>query len=210
MRHAILCSIGAALFASVAALGSAVAQTAPSLPGQPPALGTPPPSLPEPPDIEQVQLDNAAIDRFIAAWPDMAKLANDLEARYGTETGAPANNPMAAFSSYMKNSVAQDQMMSVLRSHGFSDPKEWVATGYSIVVAIFTIESGPLDAQMAESLRHLEQMDMPAEQKAMLRQQMQTQIQMMSGLTNPLPGNTETVGPRAEELKAFFEQLPRP
>ena len=51
---------------------------------------------------------------------------------------------------------------------------------------------------------------MPAEQKAMLRQQMQTQIQMMSGLTNPLPGNTETVGPRAEELKAFFEQLPRP
>ena len=209
MRDAIICSVGAALIVSVATLGSAVAQTPTPLPGQPPTFGTPVPTVPQPPDIEQVQLDNAAIDRFIAAWPDMEELASDLEARYGTETGAPSGNPMAAFSNYMKSRVAQDQMMGVLRRHGFSDPKAWVATGYSIVIAIFTIENGPLDAQMAESLRQIELMDMPAEQKAMLRQQMQTQMQMMSGLSNPLPGNTEVVEPRAEELKAFFEQSPR-
>ena len=111
---------------------------------------------------------------------------------------------------WLAQAALEPRVLAILKKHGFT-PEDWSETATRVMQAYTTIRLGSeglnARAQMQAGLAQLEQQPgLSAEQKAMLRQQMQQGMQQMDQLLEEAPkADQDAVRPFMTQLDAVFE-----
>ncbi|WP_144284201.1 hypothetical protein [Megalodesulfovibrio gigas] len=112
---------------------------------------------------------------------------------------------------WLAQAALEPRVLAILKKHGFQDQTQWADVATRVMQAYTTIRLGAeglnARAQMQAGLAELEQQPgLSAEQKAMLRQQMQQGMQQMDQMLEEAPkADQDAVRPFMTQLDAVFE-----
>lgn len=164
-------------------------------PAAPPAAEAPIPTM------TQVQLTPDMVQRFVASWPELETLGNELAEEYGVDESA--TDPTSAFGAWAQVAAAKAKIDAVLTKNGFSSLADWANTANSIMLARHYDPSQLDDEHLATAMEEIDNApDLPPEQKEQIKAMVQQQFTMARSLT-PLPGNVEVVAPFTDEIDAI-------
>ncbi|WP_290652954.1 hypothetical protein [Aquisalimonas sp.] len=137
-------------------------------------------------------LDDAAIDQWLGSMKDLQEWGEAQPDLDEEEFDADVDPGDLDFESMLSDSVREHrEAEQIIERHGYSDVDEWSATGSRIFRAMMAAESGvspEMEREMEQALQEIE--DAPHlsdEQKAQMREQMTSQMEMLSGMFEDVP-----------------------
>lgn len=134
-----------------------------------------------------------------------AELAEVRAQQSASGASLPQNTGMPSFTNYInaaKNMGVYTEVSTLLQPHGFNSLEHWAQVGDKVMKAFMaaSFQEQNVDQQLLEQLAALENdPNIPAQQKAMLKQSM-TQMQSMMTANNNAP---------AADIKAIQPLMPR-
>ena len=153
----------------------------------------------------------------IEGYIDSVRDLQEISKKYGAEkivnldissggSMAGAASPFSMAIAQMKGQQAYNEMLEVIKRHGFSDLDKWGTTADRIMRAFaansMKTELLPqMDEQMQQALAQIEKSDMTDEQKDAMRQMMQSSIQMMDIYADVPETDKAVVLPFMSDLK---------
>ena len=156
----------------------------------------------------QVPLTPQLVEGFIASYPELHQLGEQLEQKYG-KVDADPEDPSSFVSGFAQYADARAQMEGVVQRHGISSLQEWVQVAYSVMLAYSFAErgegGGSVDSEMAEAINQIKtDKSIPDQQKEQLIAMLEQQMAQISQLRPPA-GNIELVVPYAEQIKQIVD-----
>ena len=152
----------------------------------------------------------------IEGYIDSVRDLQEISKKYGAEklvspdissggSMAGAANPFSTAIAQMQGQQAYNEMLEVIKRHGFSDLDKWGTTADRIMRAFaansMKTELPQMDEQMQQALEQIEKSDMTDEQKDAMRQMMQSSIQMMDIYADVPETDKAAVLPFMSDLK---------
>lgn len=159
-------------------------------------------------------LSGDTIERWVSAMQELEQWGESQGADLEDELG-PMDPEGMNFERVMHRMASQNSdVQRIVRSHGFGGADDWADVSgriFNAYMALKMEESAPeMERQMEQALRQMENNpNIPEEQKAMMRQQMEQQRQMMTGFTRDVSEeDLAAVRSRQARLDAFFDDEP--
>ncbi len=156
----------------------------------------------------QIQLTPELVEGFVASYPELHALGEQLEQKYGKVAGDP-EDPTSMVSGLAQYADARAQMETIVQSHGIPSIQDWVQVAYSVMLAYSFAErgegGGSVDSEMAEAIGQIKNdKSIPDQQKEQLIAMLEQQMAQISQLRPPA-GNIEVVMPYAEQIKQIVD-----
>ncbi len=154
-------------------------------------------------DFKHVPLTRDMVANFVASMPAMKAFSqkNKLDKPPRTK-GA---GPFADFVKYLEQRNLKGEANALLGKYGFSDIRQWMRVSQSVMMAHGFSRSGKTPAQMKTEMRAMidkitNDPRLPADQKSVLKQRFQAQMEMTLKMIPPA-ANIEAVrefGPKLD------------
>lgn len=160
---------------------------------------------------DQVRLTAPLLEGFLAAYPELAALERDLEARYGDRAEEAGRDPVEALPAYQSIEDARTRTGAVLARHGLGGLDQFLSVYTSALVAYpYADPNGPAPPDVAHEKAEAAaaiQRDatLTPDAKAAALGQLDDQYATLFDSV-PLPGNVEAVRPYAERIKAIADR----
>jgi hypothetical protein len=156
----------------------------------------------------QVQLTADLVERFIASYPALETLADQLDQSH--PASAPAaddeeEGPEYLLAGHLDDPQAAAAIDKVLAAHGFASYPEWANIAHSVSIAADAADSPPneLEAQKKQALADLDaDKSLNDAEKAAQRQEIDNQFAALTEFV-PLPGNVDVVKPFLQRIRAL-------
>jgi hypothetical protein len=155
----------------------------------------------------QVLLTADLVERFIASYPALETLADQLDQRH--PAAAPAEGeeegPEYLLADHLADPQDAEAINALLAKHGFSSYVEWANVAHSVSIAADAAESPPsdLDAQKKQALADLDaDKTLSPEEKKAQRDEIENQFAALTEFV-PLPGNVAVVKPFLSRIRAL-------
>jgi hypothetical protein len=161
-----------------------------------------------------VSLTPKNIEGFIDSVRDL----QELSTKYGAEkivnpdisgggSMAEAASPFSTAIAQMQGQQAYDEMLAVIKRHGFSDLDQWGTTADRIMRAFaansMKTELPQMEEQMQQALEQIEKSNMTDAQKDAMRQMMQSSSQMMDVYADVSETDKAAVFPFMSDLETL-------
>ncbi len=128
----------------------------------------------------------------------------------GSDSMAGGVSPFSTAINQMQGHQAYNEMLAVIKRHGFSDLQQWGTTGDRIMRAFAanSMQTGlpQMDEQMQQALEQIEKSDMTDAQKDDMRQIMQSSMQMMDIYADVPETDKAAVLPFMSAIEALGQQ----
>jgi hypothetical protein len=156
----------------------------------------------------QIQLTPELVEGFIASYPELITLREQLKQKYG-QVDADPEDPSSFVTAYAQYADARAQMEGIIQSHGIASIQDWVQVAYSVMLAYSFSErgegGGSVDSEMAEAIDQIKNdKSIPKEQKEQLIAMLEQQMAQISQLRPPA-GNIEVVMQYADQIRQIAE-----
>ncbi len=157
-------------------------------------------------------LDDQALDRWIATMEELRSYdeAHDLESDLESEHQDldPADPDFEAM--FRESAEQHDAVSGIIRDQGYDSVGEWASDGDRVIRALMALEQQDqpdMRAEMEEALREIEESPhMSDEQKAMMREQMEAQMETFSGFFDDVPeSDIRAVERRRDDLDRVLD-----
>jgi len=164
-----------------------------------------------------VSLTPQNIEGFIDSVRDL----QEINTKYGAEkivnpdisgsgSMAGAASPFSTAIAQMQGQQAYDEMLAVIKRHGFSDLDQWgtIADRIMRAFAANSMKTGlpQMDEQMQQALEQIEKSNMTDAQKDAMRQMMQSSSQMMDIYADVPEADKAAVFPFMSDLETLGQQ----
>ncbi|WP_029040131.1 hypothetical protein [Cucumibacter marinus] len=193
------------MFARLAATAAiALASFSSALPAITPVTGVST-ALAQAPGVPIASLTPDIVQNFVASYPEVRALTQQLETEFDTET-MDEESPAAAFIGFMAYEDAQNRINAVIEPHGFSGFMEWLQTMSAVTQAYAWAEQGgAMDQQMAAAIEQVQNNPgLTDEQKTMMIEQITAASDAM-GASRPPQENIDAVNAHADAVRSIFE-----
>jgi len=156
----------------------------------------------------QIQLTPELVEGFIASYPQLQALGDQLEQKYGKVEADP-EDPSSFVTGFFQYADARAQMEGIVQSHGIASIQDWVQVAYSVMLAYSFSErgegGGSVDSEMAEAIEQIKNdKNIPDTQKDQLIAMLQQQMAQISQLRPPA-GNIEVVAEYADQIRPIAD-----
>jgi len=157
----------------------------------------------------------------IEGYIDSVRDLQEISKKYGAEkivspdissggSMAGAASPFSMAIAQMQGQQAYNEMLEVIKRHGFPDLDQWGTTADRIMRAFAanSMKTGlpQMDEQMQQALEQIEKSNMTDEQKDAMRQIMQSSMQMMDIYADVPETDKAAVLPFMSDLKTLGQQ----
>jgi hypothetical protein len=164
-----------------------------------------------------VSLTPKNIEGFIDSVRDLQELSTKYGAEKivnpdisGSGSMAGAASPFSTAIAQMQGQQAYDEMLAVIKRHGFSDLDQWgtIADRIMRAFAANSMKTGlpQMDEQMQQALEQIEKSNMTDAQKDAMRQMMQSSSQMMDIYADVPEADKAAVFPFMSDLETLGQQ----
>lgn len=155
-------------------------------------------------------LDSDTIDRWVTTMQEMKAFENELSEEDAIDMDMDMEDPMDIEQSMARAAEQSEKVRRTINRHGFTDGAEWAAIGSRIMRAYGAMmmqEQAPeMDRQLQQQMQAIENNpNIPEQQKAMMRQQMQASQGMMQQMTDAPQADIDAVQASRERLGQIFE-----
>ena len=159
-------------------------------------------------------LTDDQVVRFIASMQEMRTIADRFQdtdrlvAGPGSsdEARQRVESPFSSSLSDMRRTDGFDDMLGIMKKHGFTSEEQWAEIGDRVIrayAAVRMAEQAPqLDKKMADALKQLEESSMPEAQKEMMREMMRTSNQVLEVYADVPEADKDAVRPHIAALEA--------
>lgn len=157
---------------------------------------------------QQVALTPELVEGFIASYPQLQELGNELEQQYGRANADP-EDPASIVAGFAAYADARSRIEQIVQAHGINSLEDWARIAYSVMLAYSFAERGDggggVDSEMAEAMEQIRgDTNIPAAQKEQLIAMLQQQMAQISQLRPPA-GNIEAVSGYTDQIRAIAE-----
>jgi hypothetical protein len=162
---------------------------------------------------QQVQLDAAAVERFLSSWKDLDALREKLDEAAGAAAEDEEGDPLFALGAHLDDPKAKVEIDATLAKHGFASFADWANVAQSVMLAFGAADpqSGPVDLE-AEKARVIEEINadksLSEEDKTQALAALDEQFAALADF-QPLPGNVEVVTPYLDRIREIFDEQPQ-
>jgi hypothetical protein len=201
----------------VAFAAAAVAAPAPDHSAAPPAAAQPAApqarraGMPAAANLQPVQVLLTAdlVERFIASYPPLEALADQLDQRHPAAASggddAEEEGPEYLLADHLADPADAEAINQALAKYGFASYVEWANVAHSVSIAADAADSPPpdLDAQKKQALASLDaDKSLSPEEKKAQRDEIDNQFAALTEFV-PLPGNVAVVKPFLSRIRAL-------
>lgn len=149
------------------------------------------------------ELTSDIVENFLASYPALLAKSDELEGQYG---GEGSSSPMEAFSAYMAQQGAVNELTAIVTEHGFSGFADWMQAASAIMMAhAFSKEGSQMDSRFNDAIEGIRNNpNMSDDQKDAMIAQVEASMGAMGAL-RPSPANIEAVAPYADEIESLTD-----
>ncbi len=156
----------------------------------------------------QIPLTPELVEAFIASYPELHALGEQLKQKYGDVETDP-EDPSSFVAGFAQYADARAQMEGIIQQHGIASIEDWVHVAYSVMLAYSFAErgegGGSVDSEMAEAIDQIKSdKSIPDQQKQQLIAMLEQQMAQISQLRPPA-GNIEVVQQYSDQIKQIAE-----
>lgn len=156
----------------------------------------------------QIQLSPELVEAFLASYPELHDLGEQLKQKYG-EVETDPEDPSSFVAGFARYADAKAEMEAIVQRHGIQSIEDWAHVAYSVMLAYSFAErgegGGSVDSEMAEAIDQIKtDKSIPDQQKQQLIAMLQQQMAQISQLRPPA-GNIEVVQKYADQIKLIAE-----
>lgn len=198
---------------ALATAATAAPEAAPQTP--PPAASAAPQPAPKPSGMPaaaslqpvQVPLTADIVERFIASYPEMETLADQLDQRHpaAASSDEEEEGPEYLLADHLDDAQDAAAINKLLAKHGFSTYAEWANIAHSVSIAADAADAPPneLADQKKQALAEVDaDKTLSAQEKDEQRQEIENQFAALTEFV-PLPGNVAVVKPFLARIRAL-------
>lgn len=150
--------------------------------------------------VQAQDLTDAEIQKWVKAYQAVVKWAETTNIDEELNTRVDSKEYSRIFTQMMEQSTTSkhyNALVGVLDDNGYSDPKQWSATGDRIMMAYIANEMDGQEAEMQQQLQQMQTMMssgmIPPEQKAMMEQMLQESSKAMKAAADAPAADKQAV-----------------
>lgn len=153
----------------------------------------------------QVELTDQTVVNFIASYPEVMGVADELEKQNNSslETG---DDPAAALGAALMFEGAMGKLDGAVSAHGFANYMEWIQVLSAVATAYAYYRDGGVDSQLQQAMDEINaNPSLNADQKKMMVEQIKAASASMAA-TRPSQATIDAINAHADELTAIFDR----